>query len=43
MSVSRGYGARYMIDRWGLRTLKETIDAISYPGLDLSRVRLIAC
>jgi len=42
MSVSRGYGARYMIDRWGLRTLKETIDAISYPGLDLSRVRLIA-
>jgi integrase len=38
-SVSRGYGAKYMIDRWGLTTLKETIDAISYPGLDLSRVK----
>jgi integrase len=38
-SVSRGYGAKYMIDRWGLSTLKETIDAISYRGLDLSRVR----
>jgi integrase len=25
-SVSRSYGAKYMIDRWGLRTLKETID-----------------
>jgi integrase len=38
-SVSRGYGAKYMIDRWGLRTLKETIDGICYPGLDLSRIQ----
>jgi integrase len=38
-SISRGYGAKYMIDRWGLSTLKATIDAIAYRGLDLSRVR----
>jgi integrase len=38
-SVSRGYGAKYMIDRWGLSLLKETLDRISYPGLDLSRVK----
>jgi integrase len=38
-SVSRDYGAKYMIDRWGVEALKETIDRISYPGLDLSRVK----
>jgi integrase len=37
-SVSRDYGAKYMIDRWGVETLRKTIEAISYPGLDLSRV-----
>ncbi|WP_343208230.1 site-specific integrase [Bradyrhizobium sp. Ai1a-2] len=38
-SVSRDYGAKYMIDRWGVATLRKTIEGISYPGLDLSRVR----
>jgi integrase len=38
-SVSRDYGAKYMIDRWGLEVLKETMERISYPGLDLSRVK----
>jgi integrase len=38
-SVSRDYGAKYMIDRWGVETLRKTIEGISYPGLDLSRVR----
>jgi hypothetical protein len=28
-----------MIDRWGVETLRKTIEAISYPGLDLSRVQ----
>jgi integrase len=37
-SVSRDYGAKYMIDRWGVETLRKTIDPISYPGLDLSHV-----
>jgi integrase len=38
-SVSRDYGAKYMIDRWGARRLHETICNISFPGLDLSRVK----
>jgi integrase len=38
-SVSRDYGAKYMIDRWGVETLRKTIEGISYPGLDLSRVQ----
>jgi integrase len=38
-SVSRDYGAKYMIDRWGARRLHETICNIGFPGLDLSRVR----
>ena len=39
-SVSRDYGAKYMIDRWGVRRLHETICNVRFPGLDLSRVRL---
>ena len=31
-SVSRDYGAKYMLDRWGVETLRKTIEAISYPG-----------
>jgi integrase len=38
-SVSRDYGAKNMLRRWGVERLKETIDKISYPGLDLSRVQ----
>jgi hypothetical protein len=38
-SVSRRYGAKAMLDRWGVKALKAAIDKINYPGLDLSRVR----
>ncbi len=38
-SVSRRYGAKEMVQRWGVKTLESAIDKIEYPGLDLSRVR----
>ncbi|MBR0870299.1 site-specific integrase [Bradyrhizobium tropiciagri] len=38
-SVSRRYGAKAMLDRWGVTALKTAIDNIAYPGLNLSRVR----
>ena len=38
-SVSRTYGAKAMLERWGVKALKAAVDKISYPGLDLSRVR----
>lgn len=38
-SVSRRYGAKAMLERWGVNALKSAIDKINYPGLDLSRVR----
>lgn len=38
-SVSRDYGAKETLARWGVQALKEAVDKISYPGLDLSRVR----
>ena len=38
-SVSRTYGAKAMLQRWGVKALKRAMDDISYPGLDLSRVR----
>jgi hypothetical protein len=38
-SVSRGYGAKQMLQRWGVQRLHETICNVSFPGLDLSRVR----
>jgi hypothetical protein len=40
-SVGRTYGAKAMLDRWGARALKKAIDRVSYPGLNLSRVRPI--
>ncbi len=40
-SVSRRYGAKAMLDRWGVKALKEAIDKIDYKGLDLSRVRAL--
>jgi hypothetical protein len=38
-TVSGGYGAKNMLLRWGANVLKEAIEKITYPGLDLSRVR----
>lgn len=38
-TVSGGYGAKNMLHRWGANVLREAIEKISYPGLDLSRVR----
>jgi hypothetical protein len=41
-SVSRTYGAKAMLERWGGDTLSNTIEKISYAGLDLTRVRPMA-
>jgi integrase len=38
-TVSGGYGASAMLSRWGAAALSGAINRISYPGLDLSRVR----
>jgi hypothetical protein len=38
-SVGRGYGAKEMLARWGVEALHEAVSKISYPGLDLSRVK----
>jgi len=38
-SVSRRYGAKAMLERWGVAALKAAIGKINYPGLDLSRVK----
>lgn len=38
-TVSWGYGANAMLSRFGAAALSEAIHRISYPGLDLSRVR----
>jgi hypothetical protein len=32
-------GAKQMLQRWGVQRLHETICNVSFPGLDLSRVR----
>ncbi len=36
------YGAKQMLTRWGAAALKDAVSKISYPGLDLSRVRPFA-
>jgi integrase len=38
-SVGRTYGAKEMLRRWGANVLKRAVDDISYPGLDVSRVK----
>jgi integrase len=38
-TVSGGYGAKNMLHRWGANVLREAIEKITYPGLDLSRVK----
>ena len=40
-SVSRGYGAKQMLQRWGVQKLHDVISAVSFPGLDLSRVKTL--
>jgi integrase len=36
------YGAKQMLSRWGAAALRDAVTKISYPGLDLSRVRPFA-
>ncbi|WP_461314916.1 DUF6538 domain-containing protein [Bradyrhizobium embrapense] len=36
-SVSRSYGAKSMLGRWGVQALKQAIDSVEYPGLKLPR------
>lgn len=38
-SVSRGYGASEMLERWGVKVLRDAISKIEYVGLDLSKVK----
>ncbi len=38
-TVSAGYGAKNMIQRFGAKVLSDAVKKISYPGLDLSKVR----
>lgn len=38
-TVSGGYGAAEMLARWGVEALQEAVAKITYPGLDLSRVK----
>jgi integrase len=38
-SVSRSYGAKSMLSRWGVEALREAVEGVSYPGLKLPRVR----
>jgi integrase len=38
-TVSGGYGAKNMLHRWGANILREAIEKITYPGLDLSRAK----
>jgi integrase len=38
-AVSQGYGAKQMLQRFTAKALKEAVDKVQYPGLDLARVR----
>lgn len=38
-SVSRGYGASEMLERWGVKVLQDAVEKIEYAGLDLSKVK----
>lgn len=38
-TVSEGYGAKLMLQRFGVVLLRDAIEKINYTGLDLSRVR----
>jgi integrase len=41
-SVSRGYGAKDMVRRFGIERLVEAISAAKFNGLDLSHVQPVA-
>ena len=41
-SIARGYGAKDMVRRFGLRTLADAVSKARYPGLDLSDVDRLA-
>ncbi|WLB91327.1 site-specific integrase [Bradyrhizobium japonicum USDA 135] len=38
-AVSRGYGASEMLERWGVKVLRDAVAKIEYVGLDLSKVK----
>ena len=38
-SVSGGYGSEAMLERFRAKALVDAVSKISYPGLDLSRVK----
>lgn len=38
-SVGREYGSKEMLNRWGLKLLKNAVGKVVYQGLDLSRVK----
>jgi integrase len=40
-TVSGGYGAKQMLNRFGVTVLKDAVAKAAYPGLDLSKVRSI--
>lgn len=39
-AVSRGYGANEMLERWGVKVLRDAVARIEYVGLDLSKVKM---
>ncbi len=41
-SVGGDYGAKNMLARFGIKVLKQAVDSIAYPGLDLSRIKTTA-
>jgi integrase len=38
-AVSQGYGAKQMLQRFGLKALSDAVEKVRFPGLDLSKVR----
>jgi integrase len=41
-TVGRTYGAKQMLERWGVERLNEAVSKVTYRGLDLSRVQPLA-
>jgi integrase len=42
-AVARGYGWKDMVRRFGFPTLYAAVEKVRYPGLDLTRLRWMAC
>lgn len=38
-AVSRGYGATEMLERWGVKVLRDAVSKIEYDGLDIYKVK----